>query len=87
MAQGVKTISCRMIVLAVIVLSMAGCAETPPLPPNVNTLDVLGPGPEFADAVGKRTLPVTCARRCWRCPILVGRGTFRRRNAAITRCA
>ena len=59
MAQGVKTISCRMIVLAVIVLSMAGCAETPPLPPNVNTLDVLGPGPEFADAVGKRTLPVT----------------------------
>ena len=59
MTQRVKTMHCRVIALAVIVLSMAGCAAAPPLPPNVNTLDVLGPDSEFADAVAKRTLPAT----------------------------
>ncbi len=59
MAQGVKTMSCRVIVLGIMMLSMGGCAETPPLPPSVNTLDVLGPDLEFTEAVAKRTLPET----------------------------
>ncbi len=59
MTQGVKTIAYRMVTLVVLTLGMAACAEIPALPPTVNTLDVLGPDQEFADAVAKRTLPPT----------------------------
>lgn len=43
------------------VLSIAACSQTPPAPPSVNTLNVMGPEPEFAAAIAQRTLPPTWA--------------------------